>query len=526
MSITRFIKKKYYSVTIVLLVVLVLVAASLYTMLIRPSLRETKIHYDETPVTRGVVKVTVNESGSISYAQSEIVYELDLDFSDDEEEEEETTIKYLVVEEVYKAAGERVNQGEMLLKFDQESIDSVRKLLAAAIADAQVDYNDAKSEYELDCLSAEVDYQTQLINANYGEKIYRDSLTGVSNNITSIQAEISNREGKIAGLEAAVADATEDYHEAYLEYTDAQSYLASMNPNTVASYLSYQKKYLQLQTAYYNSQTALENAKKEVDDNAEQITILKKQLESAQLSENIESISIEQEYQESIQRGENAYLVYTATLEALKEDLKEAEEKLTECMKQQEAFEELVGENGILCAPRDGLLVSVNVSAGDELTGEKILVSYVCADALTITVDVTEEDIIALSVGQHVDIELVAYPEEQFSGIIQSIETSDTSSETNTVSYPVVIGIEGDLSRMYGGMTAKVSFQTDSSEDTLYISRRALVEQNGFFYVYVKKGIDTYELQRVTVGLKNTSYVEITSGLNENDTVYIATTGA
>lgn len=529
MAKTRKIKKKYITIAIIIAALLVLILASVYTVLIRPGLQETRIVYEATQVERGKLDVTVNESGSISYAQSSIVYELNLNLSDDDDDDdddEETTVKYLVVEEVYKAAGERVNEGDKLLKFDQASIESVRRLLAASVADEQVDYNDAKSEYELNCLSAELDYKTQLINAGYAKKIYNDSKSGVSDNISSIKAEITQRESQVADLEEAVAEAQEAYDEAYAEYAKAKEQMDSMDTSNQTNYLSYQRTYQQKQNAYTNAQSALDRAKQSLSSNNEQITKLKKQLSSAQTSKDIDSISIEQEYQESLQSGDNAYLVYRATLESLEETLKEAEDDLNEAIEQQKAFEELVGEDGIVTAPGEGLLVSVNVSEGDEMTNQKTMISYVTADALTITVDVTEEDIVTLSVGDTVDIELVAYPDEHFEGIIKSIDTTATSSDTNTVSYHIVISIEGDLSRMYGGMTANIAFKTAGNDDTLYISRKALVEQNGSFYVYVKTGLGEYELQKVTIGLKNTSYVEILSGLNENDTIYIATTGA
>ena len=193
---------------------------------------------------------------------------------------------------------------------------------------------------------------------------------------------------------------------------------------------------------------------------------------------------------------------------------------------QQKAFEELVGEDGIVYAPKDGLIVSNNIEAEEKLTSEKVMLSYVCADSLTISVNVTEEDIVSLAIGQKVDIEFTAYPGEHFEGQIQSIETTSTSSNTNTVSYSVVVTLEGDQTRMYGGMTAKVAFTIDSRKDTLYISRKALKESAGSYYVYVKSGLQDYELRKVTIGLKNTSYVEILSGLEENETIYIATTGA
>jgi len=520
--------KKKKRIIFILLGILILVGASVYTVAIRPKLNEVKVVYEPTTVQRGSVTVTVNESGSIEYEQSSIVYDLDLDVSDDDDDddEEETTTKYLVIEEVYKASGEIVSEGDDLFKFSAGSIESVRKILASAVADAQVDYNDAKSEYELSCLEAETDYKTQLINAEYANKLYSDASSRVSDNISALQAEISNCESKVSSLQEAIDEAQESYNEAYSNYIEVKTVYDSMDPGKDNLYLQYQKNYLNAQNSYSNALSALERAQDALANNSSQISSLKRQLSSAKASKEMDSISAKQTYEESVQSGENAYLVYTASLESLAEDLEEAEEKLKEREEQQKAFEDLVGEDGVVHAPKEGMLVSVNVEEGDKMTNEKTMVSYVCADSLTISVDVTEEDIVSLSIGDSVDIVFTAYKDEHFEGVIKSIKTTATSSDTNTVSYSVVIGLDGILSRMYGGMTANVAFEVDRSDDTLFISRKALVESNGSYYVYVKSGVGEYELKKVTIGLKNTSYVEIISGLNENDTIYILTTGA
>lgn len=525
----RKLKKKHKMIIIIAVLLAVLVSASLYTVLIRPSLNEVKTEYEAATVTRGTVRVTVNESGAITYEQSSVKYELDLDVSDDDDDDdddEEETTKYLVVEEVYRSAGEIVKQGDPLVKFSESSIVSVRKLLASAVADAQVDYNDAKNEYELSCLEAETDYKTTLIEAEYAKKLYGDATSKVSDNISSIKAEISQRESQNASLQTKIDEAAEDYNEAYNTYVEAQALINSADITNATTYLQYQRIYLNAQTAYSNALTALETAEDNLENNKAQITKLKSELSSAQSTREIDSLSAEQQYEENVQSGENAYLVYTAKLESLAEDLEEEKENLEKREQQQKKFEELVGEDGIVYAPRDGLIVEVGVNVNDELTNDRTMVSYVCSDGLTISVDVTEEDIVSLSIGQPVDIVFTAYPDVNYEGKIISIETTATSSSTNTVSYSVVVSLEGDLTKMYGGMTAKVSFEIDKSEDTLFITRKALVESNGSYYVYVKNGIQEYELKKVTIGLKNTSEVEIISGLNEGDTIYIATIGS
>ena len=62
------------------------------------------------------------------------------------------------------------------------------------------------------------------------------------------------------------------------------------------------------------------------------------------------------------------------------------------------------------------------------------------------------------------DIECNAYPDEIYEGTVSAITTSADSSYSTTVNYPVTVRIEGDTGRLYGGMTADITFVTDSMD--------------------------------------------------------------
>ena len=59
-------------------------------------------------------------------------------------------------------------------------------------------------------------------------------------------------------------------------------------------------------------------------------------------------------------------------------------------------------------------------------------------EAVTISVSVAQDDISEVEVGDTVNINLTAYEDETFHGKVTSI-SSTTSSDTSTVSYPVVV---------------------------------------------------------------------------------------
>lgn len=129
----------------------------------------------------------MTESGSLEYNTKSIDYDLTLDVSDDDEDDsdddDDTVQKYLKIEEIYAASGQRVTEGEELLKFTEDSVEAVRALLQNAVVEAQADYAEAESTYELSLLEAQTDYDTQKISASYAASIRNTSGTSVTNKV-------------------------------------------------------------------------------------------------------------------------------------------------------------------------------------------------------------------------------------------------------------------------------------------------------------------------------------------------------
>ena len=218
--------------------------------------------------------------------------------------------------------------------------------------------------------------------------------------------------------------------------------------------------------------------------------------------------------------GANAEYSYESTVESLKEDLAEAEKEKNAIEEMLAEFEALVGEEGILYAPESGRISLADYQAGDTLERVGTLFGYITEDGVSVSVDVTQEDIVALTVGDQVSIACKAYEGEVFNGTIYSIDTTATSVDTPTISYTVVIHVDGNIDKLFGGMSADITFVTDQAKDVIYISRKAIVEEAGKTYVWVDTKLGSKELREVTTGKSNEAYVEIISGLTSEDTAY------
>ena len=179
--------------------------------------------------------------------------------------------------------------------------------------------------------------------------------------------------------------------------------------------MTIQSGYLSARSKYQQAKTALTQAENAVTENESAIANLQNQLAAAQAKQKINQLDMEETYQETVITGQNAQTTYNATVEDLKETLQEAEETKEKREEQLQAFEDFVGSDGILYAAEDGVITGAGYEAGDRLTTTGIIFSYATADDMRISVDVTQEDIVDLQVGDAVYITFTAYPEDSYS---------------------------------------------------------------------------------------------------------------
>ncbi len=514
---------------LILCAFLILVGAAVYTVFLKPLLEKETWVYKEEIVSRGTLTVGVAEGGSLEYGITSQLYDLNLtvtessdeDEDSDEDSAEETVTGYLEVEEVYVAPGKRIAQGEAVLKFTRDSISDVRKLLEAALADAKVTYIEAQTEYTLSDLEAKLEYESALLAKEYAGTIYENGKQAVSDAIQSLTIELQELQEKRTRLQENYEDTAESYQEALENYESAKAALEANATDNIHTSIQSQKKYLNAKSQYQSAKQRWEQAAEQIVANEEEITDLAEQITRAAAKKSIEEMEAQQTYESTEMAAKIAELEYAATLESLKEDLEEAQEELTAIQEQLEAFETFVGEEGIVYAKGSGMVTEVGYEAGDFLREEGVMVAFAKAEDMTITVDVSQEDIINLAIGDSVKIEFTAYEDRVYQGVILSMVTTETSAGSNTVSYPVTISVQGDTSELYGGMTADITFVTEEKADVLYISRKAIVEENGKTYVYVDNLLGQKELQEVETGISNGVSTEILSGLEAGEKVYI-----
>lgn len=510
-----------------------LAAAAVYTVFIMPGKNETSYVYKAETVSRGDVVQGAMESGSIALSETSVTYDVEVNADEeeddeddedeeDEEEDDEESVHYLEIGEVYVVSGQRISEGDPLFSITEKSKNAVIRKLQSDVTEKEIALASARAQYHSQALVAKSTYDRSMLSYNSADDMLNAASVQLEEEITGLYAQISVLELEVNQCLEKLTDEEflDSLEEAREEYEKAKDLYEETDVHSVAAYTANYQSYEAAKQQYENLLSRKEEWEETIAQNQETILGNQEKIEKAQSILETKQSDVQNTYELSKKTGELAEEIYTYTMQSLQDAVDIAQEKCARAQERLQALEDFVGEDGIIYADGDGLVTSVYYEEGDELIQTGALLSYVKEKDYTVSIDVSEEDIAGISIGDSVQIVFDAYPEEAYAGTVLSITTTKTSAYAKTVSYPVEIRIEGDTKKLYGGMTAAITFVTDSVTDVLYVSRKAIVKQDGKSWVYTGDG-EEKELTEVTTGFENSTVVEIKEGLSEGDVVYI-----
>ena len=128
-------------------------------------------------------------------------------------------------------------------------------------------------------------------------------------------------------------------------------------------------------------------------------------------------------------------------------------------------------------APIEGVVVERNVDVGQtvaaSLQAPQLFLIANDLSRMQILASVDESDIGRIIVGQKVTFSVQSYPDRSFEGTVRQVRLQSATTE-NVVNYTVVVSVANPDGKLLPGMTATVTFHTDSAEDVLTVPNAAL----------------------------------------------------
>lgn len=249
--------------------------------------------------------------------------------------------------------------------------------------------------------------------------------------------------------------------------------------------------------------------------------------------------------------------VSTAEVEAAKESLNAAKYNVKSAKAGLDEAKENLTRTSIY-APTDGTISRLSVEIGERVQGasqfssgtELLIIANL--HKMEVNVDVNENDIIRISLNDTVLIEVDAYFEEVFKGVVAEIATSakrsSLGSADQVTNFEVKISIlpesykklmSGDdtfKSPFRPGMNASVDIQTETVYNIFAVPIQSVVakidtsdnenenqdaEEDLKKYVFVVDNNVVIQ-QEVESGIQNTKYIEIKEGLTGDEKIVIA----
>jgi len=208
-------------------------------------------------------------------------------------------------------------------------------------------------------------------------------------------------------------------------------------------------------------------------------------------------------------------------------------------------------------APMSGTISVLNKELGEIALGsqfqEDVIMIVSDLDGMEALVDVDENDIVSVSVGDSATIEVDALTDETFTGVVTEIANSAKITGQGTADqkteFEVKILIVDPGSRLRPGMTASSDIVTDTRDNTLAVPIQSVTvrtlpqlnkpadqgdnaaiasdtagteykpDRDGFCEVVFVLNNGSVVARQVTTGIQSDTHIEIVAGLNESDEV-------
>lgn len=183
-----------------------------------------------------------------------------------------------------------------------------------------------------------------------------------------------------------------------------------------------------------------------------------------------------------------------------------------------------------ITSPIDGVVLSKSVEEGQTVaasfnTPELFTIAQDLTD-MRVIADIDEADIGGVKEGQRVSFTVDAFPDDKFEGAVTQVRQQATT-ESNVVTYEVVISAPNKDLKLKPGLTANVTIFTLEKNNVLAVPAKALRfhpndallqkgesidDCEGDHKLWTKEG-NVFKAHKVEVGTSNGVLTEITSGI-------------
>ena len=177
-----------------------------------------------------------------------------------------------------------------------------------------------------------------------------------------------------------------------------------------------------------------------------------------------------------------------------------------------------------IVAPIGGTIASVTTQQGETVAAglsAPTFITIIDLNKLEVNAYVDETDVGKIGVGQEALFTVDTFADKDFKGKVTAIYPRAVLQE-NVVNYITLISIENSEGKLKPDMTANVTITLKKKKGVLAIPGAAVVREGGKKFVMLQAKDGKATRREVKTGWKEGTYLEITSGLKEGDTVLVS----
>jgi len=198
----------------------------------------------------------------------------------------------------------------------------------------------------------------------------------------------------------------------------------------------------------------------------------------------------------------------SASVETAKQALVEANNRYTQLLSKT--------NTQILTSPIDGIVSEVNVSSGDRINKDSVVMKIDAQESLEISTLLETVDLIKIDLFDEVKIKSEEYPGKTWQGVVSNIENGETFISFDNCSVDEI----SCLTKLAKGNSVDLEISIREKKNALVVPKEFLIQEEDKNFVKLEKDQEDI-LQEVKLGIINGEFVEILDGVEENDVILL-----
>ena len=171
----------------------------------------------------------------------------------------------------------------------------------------------------------------------------------------------------------------------------------------------------------------------------------------------------------------------------------------------------------LISSPLKGTIKTRHIKVGEFVRKGDKLVEILDIDRILVKVNIPEQEILSIQVGQNVEVALYIMEKKTFLGRVKNIGLeADSSNRT----FPVEILVDNKERQLRAGMLARATFTKSVDQDQIVIPRHTILERDQGRVVYVFDDGKAFR-RDITIGLSQLDQVQVVQGLNKGELIVV-----